>query len=181
MSCPMQKSAIFCCHLCQGYCIHFVSQDLTETGITTMMTTVCPKCDSKAFKRNGFTRHGKQNHRCLDCGRQFCVDVIPHSEHVPVNAHLSMIIERIEAQELWSSGTKTRQKQWVWIVLDAHFKQVIAFYVDSEDKNGADEVWKLIPEEFRLHAKIMTDLGDVFRKLLPVSEHHRIVLPPNDK
>lgn len=31
----------------------------------------CPQCDSKAFKKNGFTRHGKQNHRCLDCGRQF--------------------------------------------------------------------------------------------------------------
>lgn len=31
----------------------------------------CPQCGSKAFKRNGYTRHGKQNHRCLDCGRQF--------------------------------------------------------------------------------------------------------------
>jgi len=33
--------------------------------------TTCPQCDSKAFKKNGFTRHGKQNHRCLECGRQF--------------------------------------------------------------------------------------------------------------
>lgn len=31
----------------------------------------CPQCGSIAFKRNGYTRHGKQNHRCLDCGRQF--------------------------------------------------------------------------------------------------------------
>jgi transposase-like protein len=38
------------------------------------MTTTCPECCSKAFKRNGFTRHGKQNHRCLDCGRQFSVE-----------------------------------------------------------------------------------------------------------
>lgn len=34
----------------------------------------CPQCHSKAFKRNGYTRHGKQNHRCLDCGRQFSTD-----------------------------------------------------------------------------------------------------------
>jgi hypothetical protein len=35
------------------------------------MNFLCPDCGSIAFKRNGFTRHGKQNHRCLDCGRQF--------------------------------------------------------------------------------------------------------------
>lgn len=36
-----------------------------------MSEIVCPVCSSKAFKKNGFTRHGKQNYRCLDCGRQF--------------------------------------------------------------------------------------------------------------
>lgn len=38
------------------------------------MKDACPNCSSKAFKRNGFTRHGKQNHRCLDCGRQFSLE-----------------------------------------------------------------------------------------------------------
>jgi transposase-like protein len=38
------------------------------------MILSCPRCDSKAFKRNGYTRHGKQNHRCLDCGRQFSLE-----------------------------------------------------------------------------------------------------------
>lgn len=35
----------------------------------------CPGCQSNAYKRNGYTRHGKQNHRCLDCGKQFSVDI----------------------------------------------------------------------------------------------------------
>ncbi|MCB1112436.1 MAG: IS1 family transposase [Chlamydiales bacterium] len=35
------------------------------------MDKQCPRCSSKAFKRNGYTRHGKQNYRCLECGRQF--------------------------------------------------------------------------------------------------------------
>jgi transposase-like protein len=38
------------------------------------MNCECPQCGSKAFKRNGYTRHGKQNHRCLDCGRQFSLE-----------------------------------------------------------------------------------------------------------
>jgi len=38
------------------------------------MQIQCPECASFAFKKNGYTRHGKQNHRCLDCGRQFSAD-----------------------------------------------------------------------------------------------------------
>ena len=38
------------------------------------MTNSCPQCNSKAFKKNGYTRHGKQNHRCLDCGKQFSLE-----------------------------------------------------------------------------------------------------------
>ena len=30
----------------------------------------CPRCNSKQIRKNGF-RRGKQNHFCLDCGRQF--------------------------------------------------------------------------------------------------------------
>lgn len=30
----------------------------------------CPRCNSDHIRKNGF-RRGKQNHFCLDCGRQF--------------------------------------------------------------------------------------------------------------
>lgn len=35
------------------------------------MNLVCPNCRSNAVKRNGHIHNGKQNHRCLCCGRQF--------------------------------------------------------------------------------------------------------------
>lgn len=35
------------------------------------MNLICPSCDSNAVKRNGHIHNGKQNHRCLCCGRQF--------------------------------------------------------------------------------------------------------------
>ena len=34
----------------------------------------CPDCKSDLIKKNGHTRHGKQNYRCLDCSRQFAED-----------------------------------------------------------------------------------------------------------
>ncbi|MBA3238132.1 MAG: IS1 family transposase [Parachlamydiaceae bacterium] len=47
------------------------------------MQCSCPQCGSYAFKRNGYTRHGKQNHRCLDCGRQFSLDLFLFSTDEP--------------------------------------------------------------------------------------------------
>ncbi len=34
----------------------------------------CPQCGVSHTKKNGHTHYGKQNHRCLDCGRQFVPD-----------------------------------------------------------------------------------------------------------
>jgi insertion element IS1 protein InsB len=34
----------------------------------------CPVCGSNRYKKNGHTRHGKQNHQCKTCGRQFTVN-----------------------------------------------------------------------------------------------------------
>jgi transposase-like protein len=31
----------------------------------------CPACRSTRYKKNGHTRHGKQNHQCKACPRQF--------------------------------------------------------------------------------------------------------------
>jgi insertion element IS1 protein InsB len=31
----------------------------------------CPECGSNRYKKNGHTRHGKQNYQCQACGRQF--------------------------------------------------------------------------------------------------------------
>ena len=39
-----------------------------------MGTRSCPSCGSQEISRNGQTRHGKQNYKCRDCGRQFVVD-----------------------------------------------------------------------------------------------------------
>ena len=36
----------------------------------------CPTCGSPWHKKNGHTRHGKQNHQCKACGRQFTADAV---------------------------------------------------------------------------------------------------------
>lgn len=60
-----------------------------------MTTSSCPQCGSIAFKRNGYTRHGKQNHRCLDCGRQF--SLIP--DQIGVVEQSMDLMERILTED----------------------------------------------------------------------------------
>lgn len=38
------------------------------------MKMQCPDCESTTIKKNGHIHNGKQNHRCLNCGRQFVID-----------------------------------------------------------------------------------------------------------
>jgi len=37
----------------------------------------CPECNSQHVRKNGF-RRGKQNHFCVDCGRQFVANPQNH-------------------------------------------------------------------------------------------------------
>ncbi len=43
-------------------------QELAPTNDLT-----CPQCQLSHIKKNGHTYYGKQNHQCLDCGRQFVI------------------------------------------------------------------------------------------------------------
>lgn len=38
------------------------------------MECKCPSCHSLLIKKNGHIHNGKQNHRCLKCGRQFILE-----------------------------------------------------------------------------------------------------------
>jgi len=38
------------------------------------MRSCCPSCNSKSFIKNGVNHHGDQNHKCLECNRQFVLD-----------------------------------------------------------------------------------------------------------
>lgn len=56
------------------------------------MLNACPQCESKAIKRNGYTRHGKQNHRCLDCGRQFSLEPVLEEEQEELQSKMEKFV-----------------------------------------------------------------------------------------
>jgi IS1 family transposase/transposase-like protein len=56
-----------------------------------LVRNTCPACGSHRHKKNGHTRHGKQNHQCKGCDRQFVAtaeDRIIADEQRTLIAHL---------------------------------------------------------------------------------------------
>ena len=61
---------------------------------------VCPACGSKRYKKNGHTRHGKQNHQCKACEHQFGA---PAEDHLILDTPRTMI-ERLLRERLSLRG-----------------------------------------------------------------------------
>lgn len=55
----------------------------------------CPNCLSLIIKRNGKTHNGKQNHKCLECNRQFVLNPENHITDYDKEIIKKLLLERI--------------------------------------------------------------------------------------
>ncbi|WP_293369422.1 IS1 family transposase [Microcoleus sp. CAWBG556] len=60
----------------------------------------CPNCSSKEVSRNGKTRHGKQNFKCRDCGRQFVLN----PELKPITEEQKELMSRMLLERISQAG-----------------------------------------------------------------------------
>ena len=63
-----------------------------------MNNRCCPQCRSSQINRYGHTHYQKQNHQCLECGRQFVAD----SQFI--NDETKELIKRLLLERLSLSG-----------------------------------------------------------------------------
>ena len=91
----------------------------------------------------------------------------------PHKKQRNITIYTLEAQadELWSFVGNKDNKQWVWIALDSHTKQVIAFHVGDRSQESAKQLWDKIPETYKLNATFYTDRWDAYISAIPSKQH----------
>src|SRR5262245_33151876 len=61
---------------------------------------VCPQCQSSPYKNNGHIHHGKQNHHCHACGRQF----VQCCEQYLISEDKRGLIERLLVERISMRG-----------------------------------------------------------------------------
>jgi hypothetical protein len=60
-----------------------------------------------------------------------------------------LILERIEADELWSFVSKKKNQVWVWLAMDATTRQVVAVHAGGRSDQDARAFWAEVPEPYR--------------------------------
>jgi IS1 family transposase len=50
-----------------------------------------------------------------------------------------------------------KNKQWIWIAMDARSRQIVAFHVGDRSGESARKLWESIPKSYRDKATFYTD------------------------
>jgi insertion element IS1 protein InsB len=87
-----------------------------------------------------------------------------------------VIVQRldVEADEAWSFVGNKAHPHWLWIALDAHTRQGIAFHVGDRSRKSAQKRWKKIPAVYRENATFYTDGLASYHEVIPESQHRVI-------
>jgi insertion element IS1 protein InsB len=80
----------------------------------------------------------------------------------------------IECDEMWSLVGSKRNKQWLWLALETHSRQIVGQFVGQRDAAGALGLWRSLPPVYRQCAVIYTDAWEAYRKVFPI-KRHRVV------
>ena len=87
-----------------------------------------------------------------------------------------LLIGAIESEidEMWSFVGSKRNKQWIWIAMDARSRQIIAFHIGDRSRESARKLWESIPKSYRDKATFYTDDWQAYKGVIP-KERHRVV------
>ncbi len=110
----------------------------------------CPQCGLSHIKRNGHTHHGKQNHQCLECGRQFVLDS-QRIDEATTELVRKLLLERIPLRGI--CRTLAISLEWlVQFIAEVYEQLPDDLYVQptSPDRSvqllrlEADELWSFV-------------------------------------
>lgn len=85
-----------------------------------------------------------------------------------------LILERIEADELWSFVGKKKNPVWIWLALDALTRQVVAIHAGGRSEQDAKAFWAEVPEPYRSGCDVYTDEWDAYKGVIPPEVHFAV-------
>ena len=159
----------------------------------------CPSCQSVSVVKNGSTRHGKQNYKCRDCGRQFVEN--PQWQRVSERTQDTYdLLEKLLLEKIPLAGIARVLKvseRWLQSYVNHKYENVpqqvevepkpkrrltiqmdeLWSFVDNKgDRSGesAQKLWESLPSVYRQCAVIYTDFYSSYPVVLP-SKRHRAV------
>jgi insertion element IS1 protein InsB len=106
-----------------------------------------------------------------------CFEALPDHLHVqPITCNADIMIQRleVEADAMSCFVQKKANIQWIWLVMDAKTRQIIAFHIGDRSRKSARRLWAKIPEAYRQQAMFYTDQYVVYEGVIPAAQHKAI-------
>jgi insertion element IS1 protein InsB len=79
----------------------------------------------------------------------------------------------LELDEMWSFVEQKDNQQWLWVVLCRRTRQVIAYYIGDRTEQSCEELWKLIPEDYK-GCYSFSDCWRAYQKVFPKKLHKSV-------
>ena len=76
--------------------------------------------------------------------------------------------------ELWSFVDHKGNKQWVWLALDAHSREIVGVHIGDRSAASAQALWNSMPGVYRQCAVIYTDCWESYAVVLPGKRHRPV-------
>ena len=104
---------------------------------------------------------------------------VPRDMNVKVPpGSLGLILERVEADELWSFVGKKKNQVWIWLALDAMTRQVVAMHAGGRSEKDAKAFWAEVPEPYASGCDIYTDEWEAYKGAIPEEVHFAVKKSP---
>jgi len=80
----------------------------------------------------------------------------------------------IECDEAWSFVGNKGNKQWIWLAMDRHTREIVGVFIGARSEAGARGLWQSLPAVYRQCAVAYSDFWEAYNCVLP-SKRHRAV------
>lgn len=111
----------------------------------------CPNCGSHDINKNGTTRHGNQNYKCRDCGRQF----VENPKWRRISDDTKSTIQRLLIEKIPLAGIARSllvSESWLQQYINAYY-ETVAQQVQVQPKARKrltvqmDELWSFVDDK----------------------------------
>ena len=75
---------------------------------------------------------------------------------------------------MWSFVENKKNKQWIWLALDADSRRIVGVYVGLRDRDGAKRLWASLPPVYRQCAVCYTDFWKSYEEVIPFNRHRPV-------
>ena len=72
---------------------------------------------------------------------------------------------------MWSFVSNKGNKQWLWLALDTKTREIVGVYVGDRSRDGAQGLWKSLPNVYRQCAVCYTDFWSAYEEVFPSKRH----------